>query len=94
MDVLLNQLSQTVTTHLSAIKTGTDEIKGPLKETAAYLAAAAPGLQSSSDILSVIGKAAKDFGETVSSTILPSYQDLKLFASLAQEMQVSVWRDC
>jgi methyl-accepting chemotaxis protein len=92
MDVLLNQLSQTVTTHLSAIQTGTDEIKKPLKETAAYLAAAAPGLQSSSDILSVIGKAAKDFGETVSQTILPSYQNLKLFASLAQEMQSSVAR--
>lgn len=92
MDVLLNQLSQTVTTHLIAIRTGTDEIKGPLKETAAYLAAAAPGLQSSSDILSVIGKAAKDFGETVSQTILPSYQNLKLFESLAQEMQVSVGR--
>lgn len=92
MDVLLNQLSQTVTTHLSAIQTGTDEIKGPLKETAAYLAAAAPGLQSSSDILAVIGKSAKDFGETVSQTILPSYQNLKLFASLAQEMQVSVGR--
>ncbi len=90
MDVLLNQLGQTVTTHLSAIQTGTDEIKKPLKETAAYLAAAAPGLQSTSDILSVIGKAAKDFGETVSQTILPSYQNLKLFASLAQEMQSSV----
>ncbi len=46
MDVLLNQLSQTVTTHLSAIKTGTDEIKGPLKETAAYLAAAAPAYRA------------------------------------------------
>jgi methyl-accepting chemotaxis protein len=92
MDILLHELCQTVTTHLSAIQTGTDEIRGPLKETAVYLAAAAPGLQSSSDILSVIGKAAKNFGETVSHTILPSYQNLKLFASLAQEMQVSVGR--
>src|SRR5690606_24904073 len=61
-------------------------------ETATYLSAAAPGLQSSSDIISIIGTAAKDFSETVSETILPSYQNLKLFESLAQEMQISVRR--
>lgn len=92
IDVSLNQLSHTVSNHLSAIQTGTEEIKVPLKATAAYLAAAAPGLQSSSDILSVVGKAAKDFSETVSQTILPSYKNLKLFESLAQDMQVSVGR--
>lgn len=92
MEHVLNQLSQTVTNHLTEIQAGTEEIKGPLKETAAYLAAAAPGLQSSSDILSVITTAAQDFSETVSETILPSYHNLKLFASLAQEMQVSVGR--
>jgi methyl-accepting chemotaxis protein len=92
MNAVLNELCLTVTNHLSAIQAGTEEIKEPLKETAAYLAAAAPSLQSSSDILSVIGKAAQDFSETVSQTILPSYQNLKLFEALAQEMQVSVGR--
>ena len=89
---VLDQLGQSVTNHLSAIQAGTDEIKGPLKETAAYLAASAPGLQSSSDILSIITKAAQDLGETVSNTVLPSYQNLILFESLAQEMQSSVVR--
>ncbi|MBM3965391.1 MAG: hypothetical protein FJ308_10075 [Planctomycetes bacterium] len=92
MEHVLNQLSQSVANHLSAIQAGTEEIKGPLKETAAYLAAAAPGLQSSSDIISMITSAARDFSETVSNTILPSYQNLKLFDSLAQDMQLSVGR--
>jgi hypothetical protein len=92
MEEVLNQLSITLTNHLAVIQVGTEEIRGPLKETAAYLAAAAPGLQKSCDILTVIEKAAQDFGETVSETILPSYQNLKLFESLAQEMKVSVER--
>lgn len=92
MEHVLNQLSQSVTVHLTAIQAGTEEIKGPLKETAAHLAAAAPGLQSSSDILSIITKVARDLSETVSKTVLPSYQGLVLFNSLAQDMQSSVGR--
>lgn len=92
MEHVLSQLSQRVTNHLSAIQAGTDEIKGPLRETAEYLAAAAPGLRDSSDILSIVAKAAQDFSETVSKTIIPSYQNLKLFDSLAKDMQLSVGR--
>jgi hypothetical protein len=92
LDALMTHLSQTVTARLNAIKTGTDEIKGPLQETAAYLSAAAPSLKSSSDFLLHIGRAAKDFSETVSQSIVPSYQNLKIFESIAKEMQVSVKR--
>jgi len=92
INLLLNELSSTVTRHLNAIKDGTDEIKEPLQATAAFLSATAPSIQSSADFLSIIGKASKDFSETVSQTIIPSYKNLKLFESSAQEMQVAIRR--
>ena len=88
----LQQIGQTIATHLDVIQSGTEGIRGPLKETADCLSAAAPGLKSSSDILLLMGKAARDFSETISHSILPSYSSLKMFDSLAKEMDKSVTR--